>query len=57
MKTSRRKFLRNTAALAMTTALSNSRVLGANEKINVGIIGFGLIGRIHNSPTNARLWP
>jgi predicted dehydrogenase len=47
MKTTRRKFLRNTAALAMTTALSNSRVLGANEKINVGIIGFGLIGRIH----------
>jgi len=47
MKTTRRAFIKSSAALAMTTALSNSRVLGANEKINVGIIGFGLIGRIH----------
>lgn len=42
---SRRKFLRNTG-LAVT-ALSASRVIGANERINVGVIGFGLIGQIH----------
>src|SRR2546423_11563776 len=47
MKTTRRDFIRTSAAIAMSTALSNSRILGANEKINVGIIGFGLIGRIH----------
>jgi predicted dehydrogenase len=29
------------------TALSAGRVLGANERINVGLIGFGLIGRFH----------
>jgi predicted dehydrogenase len=29
------------------TALSAGRVLGANGRIGVGIIGFGLIGRIH----------
>jgi hypothetical protein len=29
------------------TALSARRVLGANERINVGLIGFGLIGRFH----------
>src|SRR6266571_1850927 len=44
---SRRKFLKSTAALAITTALSNSRVYSANNRINLGIIGFGLIGRIH----------
>src|SRR5258706_15453133 len=47
MKTTRRNFIKTSAALGVTTALSNSRVLGANERINVGIIGFGLIGRIH----------
>jgi len=41
----RRQFLRSTA-LGLT-ALSASRVLGANERVNVGIIGWGLIGRIH----------
>src|SRR5258706_13718444 len=46
-KLTRRTFIKSSAALAMTTALSNSRVLGANERINIGIIGFGLIGRIH----------
>jgi predicted dehydrogenase len=46
-KFSRRHFIKTSAALAMTTALSNSRVFGANERINVGIIGYGLIGRIH----------
>src|SRR5882672_7995402 len=50
-KLSRRHFLKSTAraasALAISTALSNSRVFGANNRINLGIIGFGLIGRIH----------
>ena len=29
------------------TALSASRVMGANERVNVGVIGYGLIGQIH----------
>lgn len=41
----RRTFLR--ASGLGLTALSAARVLGANERINVGVIGFGLIGRIH----------
>lgn len=41
----RRAFVRTTA-LGLS-ALSARRVLGANERIGVGIIGFGLIGRIH----------
>ena len=43
----RRTFVKTAAAAAGLTALSASRVLGANERIGVGIIGFGLIGRIH----------
>ena len=42
---SRRDFVK-TSAIGLT-ALSASRVLGANERINVGLIGFGLIGRFH----------
>jgi predicted dehydrogenase len=42
---SRRTFLKTTA-LGMT-ALSASRVFGANERVNVGMIGFGLIGQVH----------
>jgi predicted dehydrogenase len=41
----RRDFLK-TSALGMA-AFSTGRVLGANERIGVGLIGFGLIGRIH----------
>jgi predicted dehydrogenase len=41
----RREFLR--ATMGGLTALSASRVLGANERIGIGIIGFGLVGRIH----------
>lgn len=41
----RRQFVRMGAMGA--TALSASRVWGANERINVGLIGFGLIGRFH----------
>jgi predicted dehydrogenase len=36
-----------TAAALSTARLWPTRVLGANERVNVGIIGFGLIGRIH----------
>jgi predicted dehydrogenase len=44
---SRRAFVKTTAAAAGLTALSARRVWGANERIRVGVIGFGLIGRIH----------
>jgi predicted dehydrogenase len=44
---SRRSFVKTTTAFAGLTALSAGRVLGANERIGVGLIGFGLIGRIH----------
>jgi predicted dehydrogenase len=44
---SRRAFVRNTAALAGLAAVSANRVLGANDRVGVGVIGFGLIGRIH----------
>ena len=42
---SRRDFVK-TSAIGLT-ALSASRVMGANERINVGLIGFGLVGRFH----------
>ncbi|MBM4020075.1 MAG: Gfo/Idh/MocA family oxidoreductase [Planctomycetes bacterium] len=42
---SRRAFMQS--GIAGVTALSAGRVLGANERIGVGIIGFGLVGRIH----------
>lgn len=40
----RRKFVK-TSAMGLT-ALSASRVMGANGRIRVGVIGVGLIGRI-----------
>jgi len=43
----RRKFIKTSAAAAALTAASWSRVLGANERVGIGVIGFGLIGRIH----------
>src|SRR3989449_1054461 len=43
----RRRFIQTSAAAAAFTAASWSRVFGANERVGVGIIGFGLIGRIH----------
>lgn len=43
---SRRSFLQAGAAAALSAASWN-RVQGANERVGVGIIGFGLIGRIH----------
>ncbi len=41
----RRGFLRSTTVAL--TALSAGQVPGANERIGVGLIGFGLIGRFH----------
>jgi predicted dehydrogenase len=41
----RRTFLKTSATVV--SALSAGTVLGANERINVGLIGFGLIGRFH----------
>ncbi len=43
----RRQFVKSTAAFAGLSALSATRVLGANERVGVGLIGFGLIGGIH----------
>jgi len=46
----RREFIKRVAqstALVSTTALSAERVLGANEKVGIGVIGFGLMGRVH----------
>jgi predicted dehydrogenase len=47
---SRRAFLTTGAAAASAAALtaaSYARVLGANERVGVGFIGFGLIGKRH----------
>src|SRR5260221_662804 len=46
-RVSRRRFIKAGLATAAFTAASWSRVFGANERIGIGIIGFGLIGRIH----------
>jgi predicted dehydrogenase len=46
----RREFIKRvaqTTAVVSTTALSTSRALGANERVDIGVIGCGLIGRIH----------
>ena len=45
-KMDRRTFVKGSAAAALTAA-SWSRVYGANDRVGVGVIGFGLIGRIH----------
>jgi predicted dehydrogenase len=46
----RRTFLQQSAlasAAVGLTAKSYSQIDGANERVNIGVIGFGLIGRIH----------
>ena len=47
-----RKFV--TGTTPVLTALSASPVFGANERINVGLIGFDLIGRFHVAALNAQ---
>src|SRR5260221_14640278 len=44
---SRRRFIQASTAAAAFSAASWSRVFGANERVSVGVIGFGLVGRIH----------
>jgi predicted dehydrogenase len=43
----RRAFLKTVAAASVATAASNRRVLGANDRVRVGVIGIGLIGKRH----------
>lgn len=43
---SRRSFVHGSAAAALTAA-SYGKVLGANDRIGVGFLGFGLIGKRH----------
>ena len=44
----RRDFIKRVAqGSAAVSALSAQRVLGANGRIGIGVIGFGLIGRLH----------
>jgi predicted dehydrogenase len=43
----RRAFIQTSSAAVAWTAASWNRVRGANDRIGVGVIGFGLIGRIH----------
>ncbi len=47
---SRRTFIQNTATATAAVAMSArsySQVSGANDRVRVGLIGFGLVGRIH----------
>ncbi len=46
----RREFVHGAAISTVATTLtakSYSQIVGANERVNIGILGFGLIGRIH----------
>src|SRR5438876_6892686 len=43
----RRSFIKSGTAAAALTAASWNRLLGANERVGIGVIGFGLVGRIH----------
>ena len=46
----RRKFVRGAAISTVATTMtakSYSQIVGANGRVNIGILGFGLIGRIH----------
>jgi predicted dehydrogenase len=49
-QTTRRNFLQRSALAGTATALSArsyAQVTGANERVNIGLAGFGLIGRFH----------
>src|SRR5262245_26562397 len=43
----RRAFLRTLAAASLASAASNRRIPGANDRVRVGFIGIGLIGKRH----------
>lgn len=43
----RRRFLKSSTAATALTAASYSRVFGANERIGLGLIGYGLIAKTH----------
>jgi len=43
----RRTFLKNLAAASIATAASSRRVAAANDRVRVGFIGIGLIGKRH----------
>jgi predicted dehydrogenase len=43
----RRAFLKAVASAGLATAASSHRVLGANDRVRVGVIGVGLIGKRH----------
>ena len=45
-KTTRRAFL-GVAGAAALTAASYARIQGANDRVNIGVIGYGLIGKQH----------
>ena len=45
-RTTRRVFL-GTAGAAAMTAMSYARIQGANNRVNIGVIGYGLIGKQH----------
>src|SRR5215471_11311375 len=45
MRVSRREFHKTSIALGAATALKSLRVLGANDRVNIGIIGTGGRGR------------
>jgi len=48
MQLRRREFIKQVAQTsAAVSALSAQRVLGANGRVRIGAIGFGLVGRIH----------
>src|SRR5690606_15567591 len=43
----RRRFVKTAATAAALTAAQYNRVLGANDRVNLGFIGYGLIGKRH----------
>jgi predicted dehydrogenase len=47
MPTNRREFLTHSAGTAALAAVTYDRVSGANERVGVGFIGYGLIGKKH----------
>src|SRR5437016_13019538 len=47
LELTRRGFIKAGAAAAALSSASWDRVVGANERVGIGVIGFGLVGRIH----------